>query len=504
MLIGFVVLYLAVTIAIGLWAARRVHSSKDYVVAGRSLPLYMNTATVFATWFGAETVLSVSAEFAKNGLNGIIADPFGSSMCLVIVALLFARAFYRMDLLTIGDFYRKRYGRSMEFGTSVVIAISYLGWTAAQMTALGLAFSTLSDGALSLQAGIVLGAAVVLGYTIWGGMWSVAMTDLFQSAMIIVGVLAIAWVVGDAAGGFERVVGAAAQAGRFDFWPKGDAKEWLAFTMAFVTLAIGSIPQQDIFQRVTSAKDEKTAVRGTLLGGLVYFSFAFVPIYIVYAGLLIDPSLGTLLHSEDARDTQQILPTFILNHTPLWIQVLFFGALLSAILSTASGAIIAPTSLCTENIIKPLYPRMSDRQFLLTLRLVLVSFTLAALLFALNSKKTMYDMIQNAYTVTLVSAFVPLAAGVFWKRANNTGAILSAVFGLLAWLGAEALAPDALLPTSLVGLIASVFGMVFGTLVPREHARAQAHVHAEHAAGAAHAPHHGAAHPGAPAHRPKP
>src|SRR5260370_165823 len=142
MLITFVVIYLVVTIAIGLWAAKRVHNSRDYVVAGRSLPLYMNTATVFATWFGAETVLSVSAEFARSGLGGIIADPFGSSFCLVIVALFFARAFYRMDLLTIGDFYRKRYGRSMEFGTSVIISISYLGWTAAQMTALARPAST--------------------------------------------------------------------------------------------------------------------------------------------------------------------------------------------------------------------------------------------------------------------------------------------------------------------------------------------------------------------------
>src|SRR3977135_1636952 len=98
MLIASVVVYLLVTIAIGLWAARRVHNSKDYVVAGRSLPLYMNTATVFATWFGAETVLSVSAEFAKSGLGGIIADPFGSSCCQVIVALFFARPCYRMEL----------------------------------------------------------------------------------------------------------------------------------------------------------------------------------------------------------------------------------------------------------------------------------------------------------------------------------------------------------------------------------------------------------------------
>src|SRR6266446_261906 len=217
MLIAFVVLYLLVTIAIGLWAAMRVKNSKDYVLAGRSLPLYMNTATVFATWFGAESVLSVSVEFSKSGLGGIIADPFGSSVCLVIVALLFARGFYRMDLLTIGDFYRKRYGRAMELGTSVIIAISYLGWTAAQLTALGLVFSTLTNGAISLETGIVISGVVVLAYTLWGGMWSVAMTDLFQSVMIIVGLGVIAWFVGDMAGGPGKIIATAAAAGKFEF-----------------------------------------------------------------------------------------------------------------------------------------------------------------------------------------------------------------------------------------------------------------------------------------------
>ena len=481
MLIGSVVLYLIVTIIIGLWAARRVHNSKDYVVAGRSLPLYMNAATVFATWFGAEVVLSVSAEFAKNGMGGIIADPFGSSMCLVLVAVFFARAFYRMDLLTIGDFYRKRYGRTMELGTSVVIAISYVGWTAAQLTALGLAFWILSHGAISLEHGIILGAVITLAYTIWGGMWSVAFTDLFQSVMIVLGMLFIAWVVGDMAGGTGKVIAAASEAGKFEFWPKAGTKEWLAFITAFLTLAIGSIPQQDIFQRVTSAKDEKTAFRGTLLGAVVYFCFAFVPIYIVYAGLMVDPALGKLLSAEDARETQKILPEFIMDRTPLPVQVMFFGALLSAIFSTASGAIIAPSSLVTENVIRPLFPRMSDRRFLLTLRIVLLGFTVGALIFALLSKKTMYDMIQNAYTVTLVSAFVPLAAGIFWKRANNTGAILSALAGFIAWLAADYLAgDDTLVPAPLVGLGFSIVGMVVGAYLPRAASAPQAHPHGKH------------------------
>jgi len=480
MLIASVALYLMVTIAIGLWAAQRVHNSKDYVVAGRSLPLYMSAATVFATWFGAETVLSVSATFAKDGLGGIIADPFGASFCLLFVAIFFARAFYRMDLLTIGDFYHKRYNKTVEVITSVAITASYLGWTSAQLTALGLVFWVLSGGAISLNAGIMIGAGIVVVYTIFGGMWSVALTDLFQSVVILVGLTAVAWLVGDMAGGAGKVIAAAAEAGKFEFWPKAGAKEWLAFLAAWMTLAIGSIPQQDVFQRVTAAKDEKTAVRGTLIGAAVYFCFAFVPIFIAYSALVIDPGYEKLFAGEDAREIQRILPDLILNKTPMWAQVLFFGALLSAILSTASGALIAPSSLFTENVIRPFVRGMSDRQFLLLLRVILITFTLAALLFALNSKSTMYEMVQNAYKVTLVSCIVPLAAGIFWKRANVPGATLSVVFGLLSWTIAEWIAADATVPPQLVGLAFSIVGMVLGSFVPRPAAEPAIDHHGKH------------------------
>ena len=466
MLVASVVAYLIVTIAIGLWAAKRVQNSRDYVLAGRSLPLYMSAATVFATWFGAETVLSVSATFTRDGLAGIPADPFGASFCLLFVALFFARAFYRMDLLTIGDFYRKRFGKPVEVATSVAITTSYLGWTSAQLTALGLMFSVVSGGAVSLEAGIYIGAAIVLGYTIWGGMWSVAMTDLVQSVVILVGLVIIAWLIGDMAGGAGKVIAAASDAGKFQLIPSGGTKEWLAFLAAWMTLAIGSIPQQDVFQRVTSAKDEKTAIRGCLIGGAVYFSFAFVPMFIAYAALVIQPEYAKLFAGEDAREIQRILPNLILERTPLWAQVVFFGALLSAILSTASGALLAPTSLFTENVIRPFAPRMGDRQFLLLLRVVLVVFSLAALLFAINSRSTMYEMVQNAYKVTLVSCVVPLAAGIYWARANSAGAVLSVGLGLASWLIAEATAADATVPPQLVGLAFSALGMVLGSFLP--------------------------------------
>ncbi|MEX2242173.1 MAG: sodium:solute symporter family protein [Burkholderiales bacterium] len=474
MLIAFVALYLAASIAIGLWAARRVHNSRDYVIAGRSLPLTMSFALVFATWFGAETVLGVSATFLQDGMGGIVADPFGFSFCLVLIALFFARAFYRLNLLTIGDFYRKRYNRPVEVAASVCITLSYLGWTSAQFTALGFVFHALSGGAIPLGWGIALGAGAVLIYTLFGGMFSIAYTDLFQTAIIIVGLLYLAFLLGGMAGGFDAVVLHAAQAEKFHFWPQPELREVLAFVAAFLTAALGSIPQQDVFQRVTAAKDADTAVRGTLIGGIAYFCMAFVPIFLAYSALLIDPQMVGPLAAGDANESQLILPKLILGHTPVLAQVMFFGALLSAIMSSASGALLAPTSLFTENVLRPFLPHMSDRQFLLTLRLVLVIFALAVLVFALESDASIYQMVQNAYKVTLVSAFAPLVLGLFWKRATTAGALLSVVLGLLSWLLMEAVAPEALVPPQLVGLAASFLGMVLGSLAMRP-AHAQAH-----------------------------
>ncbi len=467
MLITFVVLYLAVTIAIGLIAARRVHGSRDYLVAGRSLPLYMNVATVFATWFGAETVLSVSATFAKDGLQGIPGDPFGASLCLVLAALLFARLFYRMNLLTIGDFYKERYGKAVEVMTSVAIVLSYLGWTSAQLTALGLVIHVLTGGAVDLSTAIMIGAAVVVVYTIFGGMWSVAFTDLFQTVIILIGLSAVAYLVGDLAGGPAKVISQAAADGKLLMFPADmGAAGWWAMAGAFFAFAFGSIPQQDVFQRMTSAKDENTAVRGTLIGALIYFCFAFVPIFIAYAAIVADPALAKLFESEDAREIQRVLPDLVLGKMPMWAQIMFFGALLSAILSTASGALLAPTATFTENVLRPFAPKMNDRQFLFTLRVVLVTFTVCALLFALNSKSTMYEMVQNAYNVTLCGAFVPLLAGAYWKRANTQGAICAVVFGIGVWLSANTVAADALIPPNLVGFFASALGMLLGTLAP--------------------------------------
>jgi Na+/proline symporter len=483
MLLWLVVIYLVISIGIGLYAATRVHNARDYIVAGRHLPFYVVLAMVFATWFGAETVLGISATFLEEGFRGLISDPLGASLCLVLFGLIFARPLYRMNLLTLGDFFRVRYNRQTELVLSICIVLSYLGWVGAQMTALGLVFNVLSADAVSTTQGVLIGAGVVLVYTLFGGMWSVAMTTFVQMIVIVLGLAYVTWIAGDMAGGIDKVIAHASAAGKFEWLPQLDALDMLAWIAALLTMMLGSIPQQDVFQRVNASKNERVAIWGTTLGGVSYFFFAAIPLFLAYTATLIDPGMVARLMEED---TQLILPTLIINYMPFAAQVVFFGALLSVIMSTASGTLLAPAVTFSENVLKGFWKDMSDTQLLLATRITVVAFAGLVTLYAVTSNESIHGMVENAYRITLAGAFVPLAAGLFWSRANNLGATLSIVLGLATWLLFEMFVPEGDIEPQLYGLAASALGMLIGGLVGEPNARPPHSGHGRAAAGTHH------------------
>jgi solute:Na+ symporter, SSS family len=463
-LIWFVVIYWVISVGIGLWAAMRVKNTADFAAAGHSLPLPIVTAMVFATWFGSEAVLGIPAEFIKEGLGGVVADPFGTALCLILVGLFFAKHLYNRRMLTIGDFFREKYGRTVEVLVTLCIVASYLGWVAAQIKALGLVFHVVSDGAISENLGMIIGAGSVLIYTLFGGMWSVAITDFIQMIVIVIGMLYISGEMTSMTGGFTMVIEHAAAAGKFSFWPDMNLVAILGFTAALCTMMLGSIPQQDVFQRISSSKNVSIAVQASILGGILYFVFAFVPMYLTYSATLIDPAL---VDRYINTDSQMILPKLIMEHAPVFAQIMFFGALLSAIKSCASATLLAPSVSFAENIVRGFYKHLSDQELLKIMRITILFFTIAVTLFAMNSELSIFHMVESAYKVTLVAAFVPLAFGIYWSRANSLGGLLAVVFGLTVWIGAEILAPEATLPPQLAGLLASIVGMLLGGLVPR-------------------------------------
>jgi SSS family solute:Na+ symporter len=466
-LISSVVVYLLGTLGLGVWAGTRIKNTADFAVAGRSLPLIMVITTTFATWFGAETVMGIPAKFVQGGLGALVEDPFGAGTCLILVGLFFAARLYKLNLLTIGDYYRARYGKGIEVFCSVAIILSYLGWVAAQITALGLVFSVLTNGAMSETAGMIVGTLAVLIYVVVGGFLAVAITDFIQMIVLVVGLSIIAYFSSQLAGGSEVVLHMVQQKDLWNFLPPAKFTDVAFFVGSAVTMMLGSIPQQDVYQRVMSAKNAPTARAGAVIGGASYILFAAVPMFIVACAVIV---MGHEALDLAKSDYQRVLPTFVMTRMPLVMQILFFGALLSAIKSTSSATLLAPSTSFTENILKNLRPGMTDRQQLFAMRVTIVVFAAMVLAYAIAMKGTsIYDLVSSAYQVTLVGAFVPLVMGLYWKRATTQGAILSLAAGIATWLVyfPQLSSFAEYFPGQLAGLIAAFAGMIVGSLAPQ-------------------------------------
>lgn len=462
-LTGFVLLYILGTIAIGIWASTRVKSTSDFALAGRSLPLPMIITGTFATWFGSETILGLPGRFIQSGIAGVIEEPFGSGMALILVGTLFARKLYQQDILTLGDYYRDRYGRSVELLCSVAIVISYLGWVGAQITALGLVINLITEGAVSMTTGMVIGAAVVLAYTMVGGMWSVATTDFVQMIVIVCGLVAILWFASDLAGGMGNVVDYARERDLFHALPEPTTTGWLFWISAAMTMMIGSIPQQDVFQRVMSAKNLPTAVAGPIIGGSFYILFAFVPMFIVVASILVMPDVAQQMLEEDP---QHLLPTLVRDYMPMWLRVVFFGAVLSAVMSTASATMLAPSTIFVENVLRH-FVKIEDRHMLIAMRASVAVFAVCVLLYSIALEgAAIYDMVAMAYQFPVVGAFWPLVCGLYWKKATRQGCFVSILFGSAVWVVLTWSPLGEVFPNVLGGFLAAGFGMVVGSLLP--------------------------------------
>jgi solute:Na+ symporter, SSS family len=455
-MVWFVALYLILTIIVGLLAARMVQNTEDYLLAGRRLPLYIAAATLFATWFGSETILGASSEFAEGGLIAVVRDPFGAALCLLLVGIFFARPLYRMKLLTLGDFFRNRYGNFTEFLAGVCIILTYLAWIAAQMVAFGIITASLTG--IGLVQGILLGCVLVTLYTFIGGMWSVSVTDFMQLIFIIIGLVAASLEIFQIVSFREIFVNA--PEGFFRFYPEADAVDSLNYFAAWITIGLGSIAGQDIFQRVMASRSEKVAVRAAFISGMMYLTVAMIPLLLALAARTLAPDL-----LGDHSDSQFVIPGLISRYTSPFVQILLFGALLSAVLSTASSALLAPAAILGENIIKPRLKNISDKQLLWISRFSVIIISAIALFMAL-SRGNIYELVGEAASVGLVSLFVPLTAGLFWKSANTTGAVASIFSGLAVWLLASWI--NTAIEPILFGVFAGAMGMIIGSRVEKK------------------------------------
>jgi len=453
MLIVSVVAYLVITLAVGFYVSRWIKSTEDFTLAGRSLSSLVVGVTLFATWFGPELIMGVPSLFIKEGVQGIIIDQFGNFMCLMLVGFFYARQLYRLRVITVNDFFRMRYNRSIEVVTSIMNVMAYFWWIASQFVALALLFHTIMG--VAVHWGIIIGASVVLIYTYIGGMWAVSITDLIQSLLIVMGLAYLLYVLLDRSGGLMPILNDTPK-GFYRFLPKDGFYNWTDYFSKWLIFGIGALPAQEIYQRTLSARSEKGAASGAFLGAGILFVVGALPLII---GLAIYQQYPELAQQDGG---QNLIPAMVFNYMELPVQVLFFGALISAILSTSSGAMLAPATVIGENIIKPFNKNISDKKLLLVTRLCVVGVAIVAGVMALFNSNIHGLMVDS--TILLITCFVaPFTLGIYWKKASVNGVWSAMGLGLAAYLLTNFLGTR--IDPLIFGLLGSTLGMVAGSFI---------------------------------------
>lgn len=427
---------------IGVLAARRANGCDDFLVAGRDLPLWLCTATLTATWMGAGTVIGAAGAAYEEGLLGVIADPFGAALCLLLAGLFYVRILRRMRLFTVSDFFEIRFGRLAGVLSSVALFALYIGWTAVQFKAFGQVAGSLIG--IRPEVGIVCGAIIILIYTAAGGMWAVAMTDAWQVVIVIAGLVVMLCLVVVDSGGVGATFGRLSQEQLRLIPPEGTGGAWLEYLRAWLIIGVGSIATQDLMQRSFAARSERVAQYSAYFAALAYLTFGMIPVLLGLFGSVTLPGL---------EDPELVVPELAARHLHPIAMVIFVGALLAAVMSSADSALLAPASLLSANLIPYVSPDASEGARVRWARLSIPVIGLASVAVALWADN-IYDLMLSSFEMPLVCLFAPFTAGIWWPRTNSTGAVSAMLAGGAAWLGCWAFAPE--WAAELVGLGVSV------------------------------------------------
>lgn len=416
--------YVAILMFIGVLASRRVGNNTDYIVAGRKLPLGLCVFTVFATWFGSGTLIGAAGAAYSGGLGAVLANPFGSALCLLLAGIFYARMFRRLKLLTLPDLFRTRFGRYAEILAALSIIPAYVGWVGSILVAFGTVLNVVAG--FSLEAAILTGAAITIAYTCYGGMWAVSLTDFFQALVIIAGLLVLFPLILGDLGGWQALIDNS-PAGHFDIAPEQSFYGWIMFMQGLLVIGLGNVASQDLLQRVFSARDERVAQWSLYLSTVLYLTIAMIPVLIGIAGTIAMPGLA---------DPAVVLPAMGSAYLPALGMALFAGAMFSALMSSADGGMLAPASIFGNNVWRAVYPDVDESRVLHISRIAVVVVGILGLATALFFQDV-YQLMVKSFSILMVSLFVPMTAAVYWKKANEAAAIAGMLGGLVCWLALE-------------------------------------------------------------------
>jgi len=408
-----VLLYILLQLALGFWVSRRVKTEDDYLVAGRRLGFPIVMFTVFATWFGAETCIGSAGEAYRAGLSGTTADPFGYAGCLLLMGLVYAVPLWKRKLMTLADLFRWRYGPGVERLAVLLLVPTSLMWAAAQIRAFGHVLGAASD--FSLDFTVTFAAAVVIIYTVAGGLLADAITDFVQGIVLILGLVLVAGFVfasGDA--------GALRELPAEQIALRTPGVTWLGTLEAWAIPIMGSVVAQELVQRVIAARSPQVARGATVSAAALYLVIGLIPLLVGLSAIRLAPGIA---------EPEQVLILRAQHYLPGLLYVVFAGALVSAILSTVDSALLVSGSLVAHNLVLPALPRATERARITVNRVAVAGFGLLAYVLALSAP-SVYHLVEQASAFGGASVFIAMTFGLFSRLGGPRAAVASVVAGV--------------------------------------------------------------------------
>jgi solute:Na+ symporter, SSS family len=435
-LIGFII-YGVLMALLGFWAARKVKGADDFMVAGRRMPIWLLAFTFAGLWFGGGTVIGTAGTTLDLGFWstewawGIIPDPYGAGLCLILAGLFYFATIRRVGGITLADFFAGRFGKGSSLLSALLMLFAWVFFIAGEIAVIGKIFNSILGWNYSLS--IIIGMALVMAYTIAGGLWSVAITNFVQMIIILVGITIALPISLNAVGGFAEVK-AVVPAEMMSFFPHkmegiGFFGRWVPWIAGWLIIGLGSIPSPDITQVAQSGASTKAVKRSAFIAGGMYWVFGTV---IVLLGLIGFALLANGIIPEAAlnEDPEMIIPIMIKELFPLPLGILFVSAILAGVMSCADGGILTISTLFTKNVIKDaIKPDIGDKQLLFWGRIIILIFAVLVVLVSIGFP-FVFLLVMFGFDLLLAGLFIPLTLGIYWKKANQPGAIAGIIAGI--------------------------------------------------------------------------
>jgi Na+/proline symporter len=416
--------FLALQLGIGVWISRRIASEADYLIGGRRLGYLLTTFSIFATWFGAETVIGSSSTIYGEGLSLASAEPFGYGLCLILMGALLARPLWNRGLVTLADLYRQRFGTGVERLAASILVPSSILWAAAQVRAFGQVIATASD--LQVETAIALAAVFTIAYTAFGGLLADAVTDVIQGGVLAIGLIAMLIAVVLEVGGPAEATALLLASDRIDLAPHA-AGPWYLTLEAWAIPVFGSVAATEVVGRVIAARSARVAQRSSLAAGGLYLGIGTIPVLIALIG-------GALV--TDLAHPEQLLPTIAHDVLPPVLFAIFAGGLISAILSTVDSTLLVASGLISHNLVIPLGGVTDERQKVRIARIGVLGFGTIAYLLALGADGV-FALVEEASAFGSAGVLVTVVFALFtpWGSARTAAATL--LGGLATYVGAS-------------------------------------------------------------------